>query len=202
MFIPSLKQNIAFLPFTVKQYNNIKSNNLLYPRLNLGFVLGFINAIKENNINNVNLTAFDKKIIALQFYINELNEININFENLNITHPVEQTISNEIYKFVLNPPALDTERMFCEFIINDNITNTNDLLLCEIAKHLTALYINNTDISIPNTFLEKINLLSKIPSTSLILCMKYIDNIKFQIKQLYTDIGNNNLKYDASLLIP
>jgi hypothetical protein len=66
MFTPSLQQNISFLPFTIKQYYNIKNNDIIYPEFDLGFNLGFINAVKENCSKDIIITDFDKKIIALQ----------------------------------------------------------------------------------------------------------------------------------------
>lgn len=203
MYIPSLQKNIAFNTFTIEQYNLIFKKHLLYKRLNLGFNIAFINIIKSNIEPNITLTTFDKFIIGLQIYTNDIKEKEIDFSTLKIEHPAPKTIIDNLYTFKLNIPTIDYEQNICKYIIDNNITNINTLLICEIAKYITNLQLDNIDLNLPTEVFSKIKILENVLPSSLVLCMEYIDNIKLKLKQLYSEITNNpNLKYDISLLVP
>jgi hypothetical protein len=202
MFIPSLQKNINFKSLTIEQYKNIALFNSLYPSLNIGFNIAFINTIIENCTEKIQLTNFDKNIIGLQIHLNDIKEKNIIFKNLNITHPTSKIFKSGLYSFELSIPTLDIELECNNLIIQNNITNVNDLLYYEIAKYITCIKLNNVDINYNGSILNKINILKKIPSKTLVYCMLYIDEAKTNTELYYTVISNiPSLKFNMLLLV-
>lgn len=201
MFIPSLQKNITFLPVTIEQYNSVLQADTSNKRFNLGFNIAFIDTIKNNCTENISITNFDKFIIGLQVFINEVKEMNFNFTD--IQHPTSQVIKDNLYTFQLDIPTIEYEQAVCKFILKNNITDPNSLLLCEIAKHLTSLQLDNVNLNLPTNIESKIEILKRVSINSLVLCMEYIDNVKTDIKNYYTVAANDpNLKYSLSLLVP
>jgi hypothetical protein len=200
MFIPSLQREVNYKPLTIEQYYKIAHQNILYPKLNLGFNIGFIETILINCTEQINLTSFDKNIIALQIYINELQEKNI---LLSIEHPQGRVINYNDYIFNIAIPTLNTDLEFSNYIIQNNITDINMLLMCEIAKYINEITFKDTIIQYPQAIEEKLNILKQIPPKTLVRCMEYIDGVKNTINDYYLLYTNNpDVKYSISVLMP
>lgn len=186
-YIPSLGTTAPFKELTIGQYKNIIQMNNKKPFLNIGFNVALLETIQHNNIDKINLTAFDKYIIAYQIRCS-LFEKQITL--LNIEHPKSKTIQN----IICCSPNLDEDIQYYEYINLFNKEQADDLLLAEIAKYTT---INGY-----STLEEKINFLKRQSVETLAECVSYIDSIKNNIKQYYIKNNGQLIEYGVKLLLP
>lgn len=196
-FVPSQQKDIVFNFLTVKQVYDIQNYNNLKPNLNIGLSCGLAKTLLNNCNENLPLTDFDKHALYIQIYYHEILR-DKEYIFTKIEHPAEQNIVDSLYNINLTIPALKEEIGFCNYCIITS--NTNLILLAEIAKYIDSLSINKTQFNLySTTFSDKVDIISKIPIDILAKCVEYIDQSKKKIKSLYEQ---NNIKslFNISLL--
>ncbi len=196
-YIPSKETQIVFKKITIGQLRKIM--DLFFKHQDLGFNIGFIETLKINNTLATPLTNFDKEILLLQIYLNEVKGLKI--PNSPIEHPEPQIFNNGLYTIKIESPNIDNELKYYNFLLQQSEIDKNTLLLAEITKHITSLSINKTSFNINIEPKELIDIIKKIPPNILAECVKLIDKIKKQIKQFYKQ-NNIKYKYSIDLLIP
>ena len=195
-FVPSQHRNVEFNFLTVKQAYDIQNYNNLKPSLNIGLSCGLSKILLKNCNEDILLTDFDKHTLFIQIYYIEILK-NKEYSLLKTEHPRELVITNELYNLNLSIPTLKEEIDFCNYsVVTSNI---NLLLLAEITKYISSLTINKTVFNLNIAFYDKIDIVSKIPTSVLIKCIEYIDQVKKIVKNLYEQ---NNIKtlFNISLL--
>jgi hypothetical protein len=194
-FIPSIQQKTAFKPLTIGQLRNIISYNNKYPSLHTGLSYKITKTIIDNSLENINLTDFDKHIIILQIFYNEIKQ---KPKNITTPHPKEKQLSKDSYNISLKSPFIIEEKKHLEHLIKTNdFTDKDNILLTEIGKYINTLTINNVNIDWNISVLDKNNILNKFPISILSECITYVDDIKQQIKQIY-----KQEHFSLALLIP
>ena len=186
-YIPSLSSTATFKELTIGQYKNIFQSNSNKPFLNIGFNIELLKTIQQNNIDKVALTCFDKYIIAYQMRCSLFNKQIIQQD---IEHPKQKIIQG----ITCYSPSLEEDQNYYKFINLLSKEQTDELLLAEIAKHIST-----------NDYLkleEKINYLKELPVTTLAEIVNYIDSIKNAIKQYYTKNNGHLIEYGIKLILP
>ena len=198
IFIPSLQKKFLFKSLSIKQYKKILFSNNSNDFLNINFNLFFIEAIKENCLDNISLTDFDKHIIAYQLYSYSFEkeikkEIIIEHPTVNIVH------SDELYHLECRVPSVDQEIEYSQYALKKNKNDAEELLLAEITKYVCLLKINETNIDLNVDIEKKIKIIKNLPVHILAQCINYIDSVKGKIKDFYKD---REFNYNAISLIP
>ena len=190
-YIPSIEKESTFKEVTIQQFKKIVNKE--------SFNFVFIDILKDNNIEEVILTNFDKEILLAQIHLNEIKQVPI--INKVIAHPNKQSIKEGLYNITINVPSIEQEQEYCLLIESFDKKNRDNFLLAEIGKYIHTLLVNETEIDCNITLIKKVQIIKDLPPGILAKCIKCIDNIKYQIKAYYTQ-NNIAYKYDLSLLVP
>jgi len=198
-FVPSVQKEVKFNNFTIEQFYYISQLTKKENILNTNFNIGFINILKQNILEDILLTNFDKEILLLQIYLNEIKEGTILLKN--IEHPNTQFINEVLYTIKITVPDINRELEFCNNLIKINKNDKDTLLLFEVAKHLTNLTVNKTELNCQLPLINLVNTIKNLPPYILAKCVVCIDNIKKQTKAFYKQ-NKVNYKYSIDLLVP
>lgn len=186
-YIPSLNTTARFKELTIGQYKDIIQSSTNTPFLDIGFNIALLEIILQNNIDDITLTCFDKCIIAYQMRCSLFDK---QIVEQGIEHPKQEIIQG----ITCYPPLLNEDLNYYHFINLLDKEKTDELLLAEIAKHISI----NTCLN----FEQKINFLREQPVTTLAELINYIDNIKSTIKQYYIKNNGRLIRYSVKLLLP
>jgi len=185
VYIPSLKKHVKFKNLTLKQQKNLLKSSIDESLTKLSFNINFYNIIKENIVDNIDistLTTIDRNLIAVTLRMHGIDKIYNNGErDINLEEVVNNAPNIEIQ---------ETEKA----IISDTLT-----------INLTAPQLK-TDVELSNFSLNKLkqqgsDLKSIIGDLFIYELLKFVKSVTFRTGETCTDVIFNSIRIEDRISI-
>lgn len=220
VYVPSIKKNITFKPFSVKQQRDIIKTILSGIEGVISTTIIFNNIIKDNSSQVIDFKYYDRNKILVdirrQVVGNTITINNIRYELDTLPVYSFSPKEEEIFKYngittTVRIPTLEedtriTEKSITEILklaVDDkkNGNSINILLVYELMKFIQTIQIDNNIINLAEQgSYDRKNIIENLPLKLNNIILDFISKYKEQEQELFTFSDGTKLNIDASFI--